>query len=183
MTALRYISFLSISAIVFLTMVVAAKTPEHWNESMDEGNPVKYSLWTAGCFGVDAGIQRSYKKPAHMVWRCWIFPHHSRSVYSDISTYPLEGFTYGFNYIVSERWFTQHFGMMGGRASCTSYEVHPGFSRCFPPDFAVICHGALLLQCPHQCGPSDIPFRAIYIAKIGEKKRGRNNHAHQHQAN
>jgi len=32
-TALRYISFLSISAIVFLTIVVLAKTPAHWTDT------------------------------------------------------------------------------------------------------------------------------------------------------
>ncbi len=33
-TALRYISFLSISAIVFLTIVVLAKTPAHWTDTV-----------------------------------------------------------------------------------------------------------------------------------------------------
>lgn len=47
-TALRYISFLSISAIVFLTLVVAAKTPAHWRDAveLDQLDTVKYSLWT-----------------------------------------------------------------------------------------------------------------------------------------
>lgn len=47
-TALRYISFLSISAIVFLTLVVAAKTPGHWRDAveLDQLDTVKYSLWT-----------------------------------------------------------------------------------------------------------------------------------------
>ena len=47
-TALRYISFLSISAIVFLTLVVAAKTPGHWRDAveLDQLDTAKYSLWT-----------------------------------------------------------------------------------------------------------------------------------------
>ena len=58
-TALRYISFLSISAIVFLTLVVAAKTPGHFSEATDQWDTVKYSLWTVRAVGMVVQVTES----------------------------------------------------------------------------------------------------------------------------